>query len=111
MRLSGGGVYLTDNLYAALDRAGHRTGVRVEPQYSLYLLAVPFLSAEVECLLYPLEDENLVLCFYLPYCVSVEVIEGNLTRCQRAPKGTKQSTACSSHQVIQSRGMRFFYLG
>ena len=62
-------------------------------------------------MLYPLEDENLVLCFYLPYRVGVEVIEGNLTRCQRAPKGTEQSTSCCSYQVIQSRGVRFFYFG
>ena len=62
-------------------------------------------------MLYPLQDENLVLCFYLSYRISVEVIGGNLTRCQRAPEGTEQSTACCSYQVIQSRGMRFFYFG
>ncbi len=54
----------------------------------------------MERLLYPLEDKDLVLCYYLPYRVSVEVMEGNLTRCQRAPKGTEQSTACRSYQVI-----------
>jgi hypothetical protein len=62
-------------------------------------------------LLYPLEDENLVLRYYLPYRVSVEVIEGDLTRCQRASKGTEQSTACRSHEVIEGRGVRFFYFG
>jgi hypothetical protein len=48
----------------------------------------------MEGLSYPLDDEYLVLGLYLPYCLAVEVIEGNLTRCQRAPESAEQSPAC-----------------
>ncbi len=65
----------------------------------------------MEGLLDPLDDEYLIFRLNLPYGVGVETFKGNLTRCQRAPKGTEQSTSCCSYQVIQSRGVRFFYFG
>lgn len=44
--------------------------------------------------------------FYLPNGVGVEVIERNVTRCQRAGKSAEQSAARSSDQVIEGAGMR-----
>jgi hypothetical protein len=65
----------------------------------------------VEGLLYPLENEDFVFCLYLPYCVGVEVLKRNLTRCQRASKGAKQSAARRGDEVVEGGGMRFFYVG
>jgi len=61
--------------------------------HALYGLVILLLSAEMESLLDPLEYENLVLCLYLADSISIEtlLLEGNLTRCQRASKGTEQS--------------------
>ncbi len=47
----------------------------------------------MEGLLDPLDDEYLIFRLNLPYGVGVETFKGNLTRCQRAPEGAKQSTA------------------
>jgi hypothetical protein len=54
----------------------------------------------MECLLDPLDYEYPIFCLDLSYGVSVEVIEGNLTRCQRAPKGAKQSATCRRDQIV-----------
>ena len=43
----------------------------------------------MECLLDPLDYEYLIFCLNLSYRVGVEVFEGNLTRCQRAPESAK----------------------
>jgi hypothetical protein len=61
--------------------------------HALYGLVILLLSSKMESLLDPLEYENLVLCLYLADSISIEtlLLEGNLTRCQRASKGTEQS--------------------
>ena len=74
----GGEVELAGDLDAPLDGARDGTKIGVDPQHQLYLLAVLLLGGEVEDVLYPHEDENLVLRLYLPDRVGIEVIEGNL---------------------------------
>jgi hypothetical protein len=94
-------VELAHDLDAPLDGLGNGARTRVDPQYPLYLLAVLFVGGEVEDLPDPPQDENLLLRLYLPHRIGVEVIEGDPTRCQRAPKGAEQSPAGSSYQVIE----------
>jgi hypothetical protein len=96
-----GEVELAHDLDAPLDGPGNGAEIRVDPQHTLYLLAVLLVGGEVESLLDPPEDENLLLRLYLPHRVGVEVLEGNLTRCQRASKGAEQSPAGSSYQIIE----------
>ena len=43
----------------------------------------------MERLLDPLDYKYLIFCLNLPYRVCVEILKGNVTRCQRAPKGAK----------------------
>ena len=74
----GGEVELARDLDAPLDGPRDRARICVDPQHQLYLLAVLLLGGEVEDLLYPLEDENLVLRPYLPDRLGIEVIEGDL---------------------------------
>jgi hypothetical protein len=61
--------------------------------HALYGLVILLLRSEMQSLLDPLEYENLVLCFYLADSIGIEtlLLEGNLTRCQRASEGTEQS--------------------
>jgi hypothetical protein len=56
----------------------------------------------------PLDHEHLAPDLDLPDGVGVEaiLIEGDLTRRQRAGKSAEQSAAGSSNQVIQRRGVR-----
>jgi hypothetical protein len=56
----------------------------------------------------PLDHEHLAPDLDLPDGVGVEaiLIEGDLTRRQRAGKSAQQSAAGSSNQVIQRRGVR-----
>ena len=108
--LPGGQVQLAGDLDAALYRAGDRAPVGVDHQRSLYLLAVLLFSCEVEGGRDPLDDEDLALGLYLPHRVCVEAVEGNLTRYQRAPKGSEQSPTCRGYQVVEGRGMRLFYV-
>ena len=63
-----------------------------------------FVGSEVESDRDSLGHEHFVLCFYLSYHVGVEavLVEGNLTRCQRASEGTKQSATSCCDQVIES---------
>ena len=56
--------------------------------------------------LYALYYEYFTLSFYLPSGVGVEVVDGDLTRRQRAGKSAEQSAAGSSNQVIEGAGMR-----
>jgi hypothetical protein len=58
-------------------------------------LAVFLVCCEVEGLFNPLNDQNLVLGFYLSNGLGIETsrIEGNLTRRQRAGEGAQQSPA------------------
>ncbi len=93
------------------ERASERAAVGVDPQRSLYLLAVLLVSGEVEGGRDPLDDEHLVIGLYLPHRVGVEPVEGNLTRYQRASKGSEQSPTCSGYQVVEGRGMRLFHVG
>ncbi len=106
-----GKVELAGDLDAPLDGAGDGATSGVDLERPFYFFAVLLTSCEVEYLPYALEDENLVLRLYLPHGVGVEVIEGDLTRCQRAPEGAEQSAARCGYQVIQSRAMRFLYFG
>jgi hypothetical protein len=61
--------------------------------HALYGLVILLLRSEMESLLDPLEYKNLVFCLYLADSIGIEtlLLEGNLTRCQRASKGTEQS--------------------
>ena len=54
----------------------------------------------------PLDHEHLAPDHDLPDGVGVEVVEGDLTRRQRAGKSAEQSAAGSSNQVIEGAGMR-----
>jgi hypothetical protein len=96
-----GQLQLARDLDAALDRTGDGTGVRVDLEYALYRVPILRVGGEVEELPDPLHDQNLTLCFYLPYRVGVEVLEGNSTRCQRAPEGAEQSATRRGHQIIE----------
>ncbi len=60
----------------------------------------------------PLDHEYLSFGLYLPDGVGVEaiLIEGDLTRRQRAGKSAEQSPAGSGDQVIQRRGMRLLLI-
>jgi hypothetical protein len=65
--------------------------------HALYGFAILLLRSEMESLLDPLEYENLILCLYLADSIGIVtlLLEGNLTRCQRASKGAEQSpTRC-----------------
>jgi hypothetical protein len=99
-------VELAHDLDAPLDGPGDGTRIRVDPQHPLYLLTILFVGGEVEDLPDPPEDENLVLRLYLPQRLSVEVIEGNPTRCQRASKGAEQSPAGRRDEVIEGGVVR-----
>lgn len=63
-------------------------------------------------LLDPLKYENLVICLYLTDSIGVETIlaVGNLTRCQRAPKGAEQSATSRCNQIIEGGRVRFDFL-
>jgi hypothetical protein len=77
------------------DRLGDGTAVGVNVEHALYGLAVFPVRGEVKCSLDPLDHQHLVLGLYLPDGVGVEalLVEGKLTRCQRAGKGAEQSAA------------------
>jgi hypothetical protein len=110
--LLGREVQLTRDLYGGLDGHRHRTAILVHFDHALYGLAILLLRSEMEGLLDPLKYENLLLCFYLTDCIGVETVllEGNLTRCQRASKGTEQSATSRCNQVIEGGGVRFHFL-
>jgi hypothetical protein len=78
-------------MLSLMERATGHPSVHVE--YVFYGLAVLHLGGEVESCSDPLEHEHLVLGLYLPDGIGIEavLIEGNLTRCQRAGKGAEQS--------------------
>jgi hypothetical protein len=99
-------VELAHDLDAPFDGPGDGTGIRVDPQHPLYLLAILFVGGETKHLPDPLEDENLPLGLYLPHRLGVEVMEGNPTRCQRAPKGAEQSPAGRRDEVIEGGVVR-----
>ena len=79
-------VQLARDLYGGLDGPGYRTAILVHFDHTLYGLPILLLSGEMEGLLDPLEHEHLILSLYLPNGTGVEavLVEGNLTRCQRA---------------------------
>ena len=95
--LSGGEVELARDPDAVLERARDRAPVSVNFQCPFYLLAVLLLSNEMESLLYPPDHEDFALSLYLSHRIGVEVIERNLTRYQRAPKGPQQSPTCCGY--------------
>ena len=66
----------------------------------------------MEGLLDSLEYEDLVLCLYLADGIGIEtlLVVGNLTRCQRASKGTEQSPTRRCDQIIKGGGVRFHFL-
>jgi hypothetical protein len=66
----------------------------------------------MESLLDPLKYEDLVLRLYLTDGIGVEalLLEGNLTRCQRASEGTEQSATSRCNQVIEGGRVRFHFL-
>lgn len=107
--LLGRKVQLTGDLYGGLDGHRHRTAILVYFDHALYGLAILLLRSEMEGLLDPLKYENLVLCLYLTDSIGVETIlvVGNLTRCQRAPKGAEQSAPSRCDQVIEGGRVRF----
>jgi len=61
----------------------------------------------------PLEYEDLVLRLYLTDGIGVEtlLLEGNVTRCQRASEGAEKSAASRRDQVIEGGRVRFHFLG
>ena len=84
-------VQLTHNFDAVFNRSSNRATLSVNSDYTVYGLAVLLVRDKVESLLDPLDHQHLVLGLYLPHRLGVEVLEGNLTRCQRASKGPEQS--------------------
>lgn len=68
---------------------------------------------EVKGLPDPLDHQHLVLGLYLLHGVGVEalLVEGNVTRCQRASEGPKQSAAGCRNQVVERRRIRLLVLG
>jgi hypothetical protein len=60
----------------------------------------------------PLKYEDLVLRLYLTDGIGVEtlLLEGNLTRCQRASEGAQQSATGRRDQVIEGGRVRFHFL-
>jgi hypothetical protein len=60
----------------------------------------------------PLEYEDLVLRLYLTDGIGVEtlLLEGNLTRCQRASEGAEKSATSRGDQVIEGGRVRFHFL-
>ena len=87
----------------------NRAAVSINIDYTLYCFAVFLICGKVKGNCNAFNYEYLTLGFYLPDRVGVEAIlvEGNLTRCQRAPKGTEQSPASGRNQVIQGGGVWF----
>ena len=61
----------------------------------------------------PLEYEDLVLRLYFTDGIGVEalLLEGNLTRCQRASEGAQQSATSRRDQVIEGGRVGFHFLG
>ncbi len=104
-----GEVELARDLDAPLDRARDRTVVGVEPKHPLYRVPILLIGGEVEDLPDPLYDEDLALRLHLPDGVGVEILEGDLARCQRAPEGAEQSTASCCDEIIKS-GIDGFHL-
>jgi hypothetical protein len=96
-----GQLQLARDLDAALDRTGDGTRVRVDLEYALNRVPILRVGGQVEVLPDPLHDQYFALRLYLPYRVGVEVLEGNSTRCQRAPEGAEQSAARCGHQIIE----------
>jgi hypothetical protein len=84
--LLGGKFQLACYLYAIHDGPCDRTALSVYIDYAFYGLAILLLGSEMEGLLDPLDYEYVVFRLYLPDRVGVKtiLIEGNLTRCQRA---------------------------
>ena len=72
---------------------------------------VVLISGKVEGNVDALNYEYLTLGLYLPGGIGVEVIEGNVTRCQRASEGPKQSAAGHRDQVVERAGMGLFNIG
>ncbi len=85
-RLLGGKVQLAPDLYGIFDRPSDRAAILVHLQYAFYILAIFFVGGKMKSDRDPLEHKHVVLCLYLPYhlCIEAILIEGNLTRCQRA---------------------------
>jgi hypothetical protein len=98
--LSGGEVQLAADSDAAPEGSSDGATGGVDSQHPLYLLAVLLFSGEVESLFDPPKNKHLVLRLYLPHRVGVEVLEGNLTRYQRAPEGAEQSPTRCGYQVV-----------
>ena len=111
--LLGGKVQLARDLYATHDGPGDRTALGVHVDHALYGLAILLLGSEVEGLLDPLYHEYLVFRLYLPDRVGVEtvLIEGNLTRCQRACEGAQQSATSRRDQVIEGGRVLLLVVG
>ncbi len=65
----------------------------------------------MEGLRYPLDNEDFTFRLYLAYRVSIEIVKRNLTRCQRASEGPEQSPTSRRHEIVESRGVWFFYVG
>ena len=61
----------------------------------------------------PLEYEDLVLRLYLTDGIAVKalLLEGNVTRCQRASEGAEKSATGRGDQVIEGGRVRFYFLG
>ena len=109
--LLGGEIQLAGDVYAALHRASNRARVGIDPKRPLYLLTILLVGGKMKSLFDPLDDEYLVLRLYLPHRVGVEVLEGNVTCYQRAPKGAEQSAAGSSDEVVEGCVMGLHFLG
>ena len=93
-----------------MDRA-NRAAVGINTDYTLYSLVVVLISGKVEGDVDALNYEYLTLGLYLPGGISVEVVEGNVTRCQRASEGPEQSAAGRRDQVVERAGMGLFNIG
>jgi hypothetical protein len=72
---------------------------------------VVLISGKVEGDVDALNYEYLTLGLYLPGGIGVEVVEGNVTRCQRASEGPEQSAAGRRDQVVERTGMGLFNIG
>jgi len=72
---------------------------------------VVLISGKVEGDVDALNYEYLTLGLYLPGGIGVEVVEGNVTRCQRASEGPEQSAAGRRDQVVERAGMGLFNIG
>jgi hypothetical protein len=84
-------VQLTCDRYAISNRPSNRTAILLHLEHTFYGLAIILVGAKMQSDRYPLNHKHPILRLYLPYHVCIEpiLVEGNLTRCQRAFEGAE----------------------